>query len=232
VRNHDTNQSKPLRFPPRVSRQTSEIVACLIGGWQAVESNQQIHRAGRLRFEVCPLDRLALRATVIRLRPSWLVLGGGLSKEQISHLLPIAHEAAHAARLAVLGPEDDADLALQWLRRGANLYLVESSSLARAASAMQAAMDLDISVFDAALARQLLLRQAEMHLDLLESRGHLTRREVEVLHWLRRGLRNADIAGLLQLSESTVEYHVSHIFDKLGVTNRTEAVERAAELGL
>jgi DNA-binding NarL/FixJ family response regulator len=54
--------------------------------------------------------------------------------------------------------------------------------------------------------------------------GRLTRREREVLTLMADGLRNRDIVARLVLSESTVKTHVYHIFTKLEVTTRVEAV--------
>jgi LuxR family transcriptional regulator, maltose regulon positive regulatory protein len=60
----------------------------------------------------------------------------------------------------------------------------------------------------------------------------LTAREVEVLGLLATGRSNQRIAEQLVVSLDTVKKHVSHVMDKLGVVNRTEAVARARELGL
>ncbi|MDA8436102.1 MAG: BTAD domain-containing putative transcriptional regulator [Actinomycetales bacterium] len=60
--------------------------------------------------------------------------------------------------------------------------------------------------------------------------GGLTDREVEVLDLLDEGLRNAEIAARLHLSEKTVGHHVSAILAKLGVSSRLEAVRRARDL--
>lgn len=54
--------------------------------------------------------------------------------------------------------------------------------------------------------------------------GPLTDRESEVLGLLSKGLANKQIAMELGISEHTVKFHVSSIYQKLGVTNRTEAV--------
>ncbi len=56
------------------------------------------------------------------------------------------------------------------------------------------------------------------------SRGPLTEREAEVLGLLSKGLANKQIAATLGISEHTVKFHVSSIYAKLNVTNRTEAV--------
>ena len=60
--------------------------------------------------------------------------------------------------------------------------------------------------------------------------GGLTDREAEVLDLLDEGLRNAEIAARLHLSEKTVAHHVSSILAKLGVSSRLEAVRRARDL--
>jgi len=52
----------------------------------------------------------------------------------------------------------------------------------------------------------------------------LTLREEEILRFLAEGLSNRDIATTLNLSEHTVKNHLFHIFDKLGVSSRMEAV--------
>jgi LuxR family transcriptional regulator, maltose regulon positive regulatory protein len=60
----------------------------------------------------------------------------------------------------------------------------------------------------------------------------LTEREQEVIFHLSRGLSNRDIAAAMFVSLDTVKTHLKHIFAKLGVTDRREAVERARVLGL
>jgi LuxR family transcriptional regulator, maltose regulon positive regulatory protein len=60
----------------------------------------------------------------------------------------------------------------------------------------------------------------------------LSDRELEVLHLLAAGKQNQEIAGELHMALNTVKKHATHIFDKLGATNRTEATVRAREFGL
>jgi two-component system, NarL family, response regulator DegU len=60
----------------------------------------------------------------------------------------------------------------------------------------------------------------------------LTRREVEVLTWVSRGLMNREIAVRLAISEQTVKNHVCAIFRKLGVNNRQEAVSLSKKQGI
>ncbi len=60
----------------------------------------------------------------------------------------------------------------------------------------------------------------------------LTEREREILALIAHGLTNAEIAGRLFLSIATVKTHVNHVFTKLGVRDRAQAVVLAYESGL
>ena len=60
----------------------------------------------------------------------------------------------------------------------------------------------------------------------------LTEREVEVLRHIAEGNRNRDIAEKLFISEETVKVHVKHIMDKLGASDRTQAVAIGVRRGI
>jgi LuxR family maltose regulon positive regulatory protein len=60
----------------------------------------------------------------------------------------------------------------------------------------------------------------------------LTDRELEVLRLLAAGRRDRDIAQELVVTLETVRKHTSHLLDKLGAANRTEAVAHTRRLGL
>lgn len=60
----------------------------------------------------------------------------------------------------------------------------------------------------------------------------LSRREIEVLEKVAGGNRNSDIADLLFISEETVKGHIKHIMEKLGASDRTEAVAIAVKRGI
>jgi DNA-binding CsgD family transcriptional regulator len=60
----------------------------------------------------------------------------------------------------------------------------------------------------------------------------LTNREMEVLRLMADGATNTEIAYLLEISPHTVKSHVIHIFNKLGVSDRTQAAVTAARLSL
>jgi len=60
----------------------------------------------------------------------------------------------------------------------------------------------------------------------------LSKREIEVLKKIAGGNRNSDIAALLFISEETVKGHVKHIMEKLGASDRTEAVAIGIRRGI
>lgn len=75
---------------------------------------------------------------------------------------------------------------------------------------------------------------AEVAAQLAEHMGEesLTPREVEVLKHLAEGNRNRDIGDHLFISEETVKVHIKHIMEKLGASDRTQAVAIAVRRGI
>jgi ATP/maltotriose-dependent transcriptional regulator MalT len=113
--------------------------------------------------------------------------------------------------------------ALDALRRrltaDSNLELVDRAELAEAVISLPSAFARD------GLRRD---RPGESE-PLIES---LTAREHDVLALLADGLPNREIAHALAISEHTVKFHLASIFGKLGVSTRTEAVQRGVRLGV
>ena len=72
-------------------------------------------------------------------------------------------------------------------------------------------------------------KQADASWSALGEYG-LTPRESEVLAWVAKGKTNADVGAILQLSGRTVQKHLEHIYQKLGVETRTTATVRAYDL--
>ena len=60
----------------------------------------------------------------------------------------------------------------------------------------------------------------------------MSKREMDVLNCLARGMTSAQIASELFISENTVKTHVRHILEKLEASNRAEAVSRAIQMGI
>ncbi|WP_342617527.1 XrtB/PEP-CTERM-associated transcriptional regulator EpsA [Rhodoferax sp. GW822-FHT02A01] len=59
-----------------------------------------------------------------------------------------------------------------------------------------------------------------------------SKREIQVLHWIKNGKTNLEISQILEISQPTVKCHVQNIMRKLNVTNRAQAVGKSATLRL
>ena len=62
--------------------------------------------------------------------------------------------------------------------------------------------------------------------------AQLSPREIDILHLLARGLSNKEIAAQLGIVEGTVKIHITSIFNKLGVNDRTQALIEAVKRGI
>lgn len=71
--------------------------------------------------------------------------------------------------------------------------------------------------------------QSDLQIEQIEP---LTRRELEVIQLITEGLSNQEIARRLMITHGTVKIHISHIYDKLGVKRRAQAIAKAKALGI
>jgi LuxR family maltose regulon positive regulatory protein len=70
------------------------------------------------------------------------------------------------------------------------------------------------------------------YLTIPDSPETLSTREVEILRLIAAGLSNEDIAKYLVITLGTTKWHITHIYGKLGISSRTQALNRAHELGI
>jgi DNA-binding NarL/FixJ family response regulator len=137
-----------------------------------------------------------------------------------------------AIKVLILTTYDDDEWLFDAIRAGAAGYLLKDTPREVVVQAVRETVQ-DKSFIDPAVAGKLLNQvagqQAQPETLITEK---LTGREVDVLRLLARGLTNADIAERLHLSEGTVRNHVSAIFAKLDVSDRTQAAVIAIRHGL
>jgi DNA-binding NarL/FixJ family response regulator len=127
-------------------------------------------------------------------------------------------------KVVILSVSTDPDVIQDVLNRGASAYIVKSVNPVDVPSALRQA--LEGSVFNA-----IGLPEKQVADDAAKAAG-LTERETSILKALARGLSNDAIGKELWVAEQTVKFHLTNIYRKLGVSNRTEATRYAYEHGL
>jgi two-component system NarL family response regulator len=126
------------------------------------------------------------------------------------------------ARVVVLTTYDaDEDIA-RALQAGAKAYILKDIT----ADALVAC------IRDVLAGKTYLAPSAAAKLAERVTQVQLTPRELSALRLLANGNSNKEIASALEISERTVKTHLGHLFEKLGVTSRTEAVRVATRRGL
>ena len=130
----------------------------------------------------------------------------------------------------ILSAYDDDQFVFSLLEAGAAGYLLKSVRGRELVDAVRAVYAGE-SVLHPSIARKVLNRFASSKPPTPKPLEVLTEREKEVLGLATRGLSNQEIASELCLSLRTVQAHLSHIFNKLQVSSRTEAVVRALKEG-
>lgn len=133
--------------------------------------------------------------------------------------------------ILILSAYDDDQFVFSLLEGGAAGYLLKSASNREIIDAVRAVNTGD-SVLSPSIARKVLNRFGSSSKTLeTKPKELLTERELEVLKLATMGLSNQDIADRLFLSLRTVQAHLTHIFNKLEVGSRTEAIVHALKQG-
>ena len=126
---------------------------------------------------------------------------------------------------------DDDSALIQGVKAGARGYLLKGASPETLLEAIRAVVAGGTYLY-APLVSDLARAGIRKSRDMPELLGALTERELEILRLMASGIGNREIAEALVLREGTVKNHVSSIFSKLGVADRTKAVLRAIAAGL
>ena len=120
-------------------------------------------------------------------------------------------------KVIVLSTVDDPSIINACLDAGAAIYVIKRAHPDDLAVAIRQAYDHSIFLPSHHNGRERVRREERFeHPDL-------TRRELEILKLVAEGLSNAELARMLWVTEQTVKFHLSNIYRKLNVSNRTEA---------
>jgi NarL family two-component system response regulator LiaR len=214
------NQEKPIRVliaddHPVVRRGLCALINIrsdmeLVG--EAVDGVEAVDKARLLKPDVILLDLMMPRQ-------------GGL--EAIGEI----KQENPDARILVLTSFADDDKVFPVIKAGALGYLLKDSPPELVLQAIHDVYQGESSLHPT-IARKLIRELNQPPANLPPTQEPLTRREMEVLRLVARGLSNQEIASELVISEGTVRIHVSNILGKLHLANRTQATLYALQEGL
>jgi DNA-binding NarL/FixJ family response regulator len=139
----------------------------------------------------------------------------------------VVEASPHVGVLVLTMVEDD-DAVFAAMRAGARGYLVKGSTQVEILNAIRAVGSGE-AVFGSTIARRLIEYFSGQP---ARAFPELTAREREVLELIARGAGNAAIARELDISQKTVRNHVSNVFTKLRVVDRSQAIVKAREAGI
>lgn len=158
---------------------------------------------------------------VNRLHPDVLLLDMEMPGKSGVDVARELQSTGSAVRILVLSAYDDDEYISSLISNGASGYLTKEEALGTIVEAVRGVARGEEGWFSRRAAAQI----AAMARKETSSGGlELTDREEEVLQMLAKGWTNTRIAHELSVSERTVRFHLSNIYDKLGVGSRAEAI--------
>lgn len=173
---------------------------------------------GRAAVDLAQIER----PDVALLDVSMPVLGGIEAARQIGECSP-------HTRTVILTMHRDERTVLEALRAGANAYLLKDADATELIEAIRVVYRGEAALAGSAAARVLEMLRRDPGNPVLDT---LSRRERDILALVAQGDDNRAIALKLSLSEKTIGNRLSEIFQKLGVSNRTQAAMVAVQKGL
>ena len=153
------------------------------------------------------------------------VMNGVISTQQIKRARP-------EVKVLVLTTFDDSDYILGAINNGASGYLLKDTSSAALIDAIKNAYAGD-TILPAKIARRIAdaarMVSSDREIKIKRCFG-LSDREVEIALMIYEGFTNKQIASALKLTDGTARNYISAIYEKVGASSRSEAVEKMKEV--
>ncbi|GMA51290.1 transcriptional regulatory protein DegU [Alicyclobacillus contaminans] len=159
----------------------------------------------------------------LEVRPDILMLDINMPQLNGVEVARRLRQDAPDIRIIMLTMHDDENYVLETLKGGAAGYLVKDGGAAEVVRAVRE-VAVGRAIVHPRVTRTVIAQFQERYLVNDSWRDVLTEREMEILHHLKYGESNEQIAEALHITTKTVRNHVSSILNKLSVTDRTQAV--------
>lgn len=191
-------------------------------------TRQILERAGGFEVVAEAADGNEAVAAVERLRPDVVILDVRLPGPNGVEVARRIAAAAPDTRVLMLSAFDEIDYVRAALAAGVAGYLLKTTPGSELVGAVRAACG-GMTVLDPSLSTHLMRQGGDDRTS--DGFDALTSRERDVVALVAEGLPNKAIADRLGISPRTVEGHLNHIFDKLGVTSRLALVRLVMKSG-
>jgi DNA-binding NarL/FixJ family response regulator len=190
-------------------------------------TRQFLELAGDIQVVAEAEDGALARALIEQHQPDVAVLDIQMPGATGIEVARWARSAFPAIGILILTAYEDDPFVLAVLKAGAHGYVLKTAPPAEVSRAVREVYE-GRAVFDPQITRKLAGIAANRDAQPVEP---LSDREMEVLRLAGRGYTNKAIGMQLSISDRTVQGHLAHIFGKLQVSSRTEAVMRGVALG-
>lgn len=181
-------------------------------------------------------DRTALKRSMASLRPAMLLLDLGVPGVQGPEDLPTLQRLSPRTKIVLFTCTPNDKEAISALKAGAKGYCGKDIAPSLLGKAVKRIRKGEIwigrkvmSDFIEELAARTARSEQKVSTHRRRRLDRLTARQREIAHLIGGGARNKEIGGRLKVTERTVKAHVSAIFRKLGITNRSHLVRLVAE---
>lgn len=158
---------------------------------------------------------------VSKINPNIVILDVDMTGMNGIDTLKIMKEQGFSSKTLMIADDKNSDSVLTAVELGCDGYIIKDCDVSILKKAIYTIYDGDRYI-QPELQEQL-EKSIELKTDITDKLNELTRREIEVLKLLAEGMFNKEIAVRLHISERTVKNHVSNLFKKIKVNDRTQA---------
>lgn len=159
---------------------------------------------------------------VARVRPDVVLLDVRMPVVNGIEALEDIRRKAPDVKVLMLTTSDGDEDVFRSMNKGARGYMVKDES----------GEDLHVAIRTVASGEVFLPKRIKAIYDDRKKRPSLSEREIEIVRLVAKGFSNDELAERLHLSSDTIKAHLRHIYEKLGVESRVEAVTEAMRTGL
>lgn len=223
-------------LPKQVQLSNEQIRLCIVDDHSFIRESLHTILDGQKDLQVVGMAEDGERALELceRLKPDVVLMDLEMPNLDGIHATKMIKEKWPDIRVLILSTFQDTERAKEIIRNGADGYVLKSIDSRELAESIRLVYRGGTMINHDLLHR---MWEEKEETGLFESRSDgieygLTKRELEILELLSQGSRYKTIASTLYLSNGTVRNYASNLYEKLGVKNREEAVQKAKDIGL